>query len=107
MTDAAAQQQRIVRWRRPAVVFLLVVAAVLVVRAVADVWLGGAMNAEIARLEERHGPLQWDSARKVHPWKTWPRRFAPDNRARLIDAAAAHITEPPAEGERSTDDDDR
>jgi hypothetical protein len=92
MTDAPAQQQRIVRWRRRAVVFLLVVAAVLVVRAIADMWLGGAMNAEIARLEERHGPLQWDSVRKVHPWKTWPRRMSPNNRARLMDAAAARIT---------------
>ena len=92
MTDAQGEERRIVRWRRRAVVFLLVVAGVLVVRAIADMWLGGALNAEIARLEDRHGPLRWDSIRKIHPWKTWPRRFAPDNRARLIDAAAARIT---------------
>ena len=91
MTDAHAQP-RIVRWRRRAVVFLLVVGAVFVARAVADVWLGRALTAEIARLEERFGPLRWDSVRKVHPWKTWPRRMAPNNRARLMDAAAARIS---------------
>lgn len=92
MTNAQGEERRLVRWRRRTVVFLLVVAAVLVVRAIADMWLGGALNAEIARLEDRHGPLRWDSVRKIHPWKTWPRRMAPDNRARLIDAAAARIT---------------
>lgn len=30
--------------------------------------------------------------REIDPWKTWPRRAAPNNRARLIDAAAARIT---------------
>ena len=28
----------------------------------------------------------------MDPWKPWPRRAAPNNRARLIDAAAARIT---------------
>ncbi len=92
MTDAQRQEQRHVRWRRRAVVFLLVAAGVFAVRAIADVWLGRALSAEIARLEERFGPLRWDSVRKVHPWKTWPRPMAPDNRARLIDAAAARVT---------------
>ena len=91
MSDLQAQP-RIVRWRRRAVVVLLVAGAVFVARAVADVWLGRALTAEIARLEERFGPLRWDSVRKVHPWKTWPRRMAPNNRARLLDAAAARIT---------------
>ena len=92
MTDAHAQPGRIVRWRRRAVLFLLFMASVFVVRAVADVWLGRALSTEIARLEERFGPLRWDSIRKVHPWKTWPRRLASNNRARLMDAAAARIT---------------
>ena len=92
MTDAQGQERRLVRWRRRAVVLLLVVASVLVVRAIADVWLGRGLSAEIARLEDRYGPLRWDSVRKIHPWKTWPRRSAPDNRARLFDAAAARIT---------------
>ena len=91
MSDPQAQP-RIVRWRRRAVVVLLVAAAVFVARAGADVWLGRALTAEIARLEERFGPLRWDSVRKVHPYKTWPRRMAPNNRARLLDAAAARIT---------------
>lgn len=92
MTVEQGQDRRIVRWRRRAVVLLLVVAVGLVVRAIADMWLGGALNAEVARLENRHGPLRWDSVRRIEPWKKWPRRFAPDNRARLIDAAAARIT---------------
>jgi hypothetical protein len=92
MTDAQGQQRRIVRWRRRAVVLALIVGGVFIVRAMADVWLGRALSAEIAQLEERFGPLRWDSVRKVHPWKTWPRRMAPDNRARLMDAAAARIT---------------
>ena len=89
---AAQAQSRTVRWRRRAVVFLLVVGAVFVVRAIADIWLGRGLAGEIVRLEERFGPLRWDSVRKVHPWKTWPRRMAPNNRARLMDAAAARIS---------------
>ena len=92
MTVAPGREQGTVRWRRRTVILLLVVAGLFVVRAVADMWLGGALKAEIARLEDRHGPLRWDSVRKIDPWTTWPRRFAPDNRARLIDAAAARIT---------------
>ena len=92
MSDVQRQERRIVRWRRRAVVLLLIVAGVLVVRAIADVSLGRALSAEITRLEERFGPLRWDTVRKVQPWKTWPRRMAPDNRARLMDAAAARIT---------------
>jgi hypothetical protein len=81
-----------VRTRRVLVVLLILVLSTLAVRALADVWLGRRLEAEIARLEKQYGPLQWDSVRKVNPWKTWPRRIAPDNRARLLDAAAARIT---------------
>ena len=81
-----------IRARRLLVVLLLIVIALLAVRAVADIWLGRRLTAEIARLEEQYGPLQWDNVRKRNAWKVWPRRIAPENRARLIDAAAARIT---------------
>lgn len=81
-----------IRARRLIVLLLLIVIALLAVRAVADLWLGRRLTAEIARLEEQYGPLQWDNVRKRNAWRVWPRRIAPENRARLIDAAAARIT---------------
>jgi hypothetical protein len=66
--------------------------AVLAVRAVFDVWMGRRLNKEVARLEEQYGPLSWDPVRKLDAWKTWPRRIAPENRARMLDAAAARVT---------------
>ncbi|MBP8273232.1 MAG: hypothetical protein KAY59_02320 [Acidobacteria bacterium] len=81
-----------IRVRRLLVVVLLVVIALLAVRAVADIWLKGRSKTEIARLEEKYGPLQYDAVRNLRAWKSWPQRIAPENRARLIDAAAARIT---------------
>ncbi len=92
MTDAQPQRHWMVRGRRLAVIVVVVVLVFLVVRAVSDVWLGRRLNDEIARLDAKYGPLRWDTVRKVHPWKTWPRLMAPNNRARLMDAAAARVT---------------
>ena len=81
-----------IRARRLLVVLLLVVIALLAVRAVADIWLTRRTQTEVTRLEEKYGPLQYDAVRKLRAWKSWPQRIAPENRARLIDAAAARIT---------------
>lgn len=81
-----------IRVRRLLVVLLLVVIALLAVRAGADIWLSRRTQAEGARLEEKYGPLQYDAVRKLDAWKKWPRRIASENRARLIDAAAARVT---------------
>ncbi len=81
-----------IRARRLLVVLLIVVIALLAVRAVADIWLKRRSKTEIARLEEQYGPLQYDAVRKLRAWKSWPQRIAPENRARLIDAAAARVT---------------
>ena len=74
--------QWIVRCRRLLVIGFIVVFAALAARAVTDVWLGRRLEAETARLEK-----QYERERK-----TWPRRMAPENRARLLDAAAALVT---------------
>jgi hypothetical protein len=81
-----------VRSRRLLVILLICAFAVLAVRAVFDVWMGRRLNGEVARLEKQHGPLTWDPVRKLDAWKTWPRRIAPENRARMLDAAAARVT---------------
>lgn len=81
-----------IRARRLLVVLLIVVIALLVVRAVADIWLQRRTQTEVARLEEKYGPLQYDAVRKLDAWKKWPRRIASENRARMIDAAAARVT---------------
>lgn len=81
-----------IRVRRLLVVLVLVVIALLTVRALADFWLKRRTQTEVARLEEKYGPLQYDPVRKLRAWKSWPPRIAPENRARLIDAAAARIT---------------
>jgi hypothetical protein len=92
MTVVQSRARGIVRSRRLFVVILILVFAVLAVRAVSDVWMGRRLEAEIARLEQQYGPLRWDNVRKLDAWKTWPRRISPENRARMIDAAAARIT---------------
>lgn len=92
MTDIQPQKRWMVRSRRLFVVVLVLVFAVLAVRAVSAFWMGRRLTAEIARLEEQYGPLQWDNVRKLDAWKKWPRRIAPGNRARMMDAAAARIT---------------
>lgn len=81
-----------IRARRLLVVLLIVVIALLAVRALADLWLQRRTQAEAARLEEKYGPLQYDAVRKLDAWKKWPRRIASENRARMIDAAAARVT---------------
>lgn len=81
-----------VRTRRLVVLLLLIVIALLAVRAVADIWFRRRLQTEVARLEEKYGPLQYDAVRKLDAWKKWPRRIAPENRARMIDAAAARVT---------------
>src|SRR5579864_2131779 len=92
MSDVQPQGRWIVRSRRLFVAILVLAFAVLALRAVSDVWLGRRLDAEIARLEQQYGPLRWDNVRKIDPWKTWPRRISPENRARMMDAAAARIT---------------
>ncbi len=81
-----------IRARRLLVVLLIVVIALLAVRVVVDIWLSRRTQSEVARLEEKYGPLQYDAVRKLDAWKKWPRRIASENRARMIDAAAARIT---------------
>jgi len=92
MTNGQSQRRWFVRGRRLTVVVIIGLLALLAVRAVVDIWLGRRLTAEVARLEAKYGPLQWDSERNIHVWKTWPRRLAADNRARLLDAAAARVT---------------
>lgn len=68
-------------WRRIALVLVVSVAAVLVVRAVANVWIGHRLNQEISRLEKVYGRLD--------PASLAPPRVAPsENRARVMRAAA-------------------
>lgn len=81
-----------VRARRLFVLVLLIVIGLLAVRAVADFWLGRRTTHALARLEEKYGPLRYDPVRKLDAWKKWPRRIASENRARIIDAAAARVT---------------
>ena len=92
MTDVRPSARWIVRTGDCSSSSSLCVFALLAVRAVFDVWMGRRLNDEIARLETQYGPLKWDPVRKLNAWKTWPRRLAPENRARLMDAAAARIT---------------
>jgi len=92
MNDVRPSKGWIVRGRRLLVILLLFIFAVLAVRAALDVWMGRRLNDQIARLEKQYGPLRWDPVRKLDAWKTWPRRIAPENRARMIDAAAARVT---------------
>jgi len=80
-----------VRTRRLLVIILIVVFSVLAVRTVLDIWMGRRLNDEIARLETQYGPLRWDPVRKRNPWRGWPRWLSPENRARMIDAAAARV----------------
>jgi hypothetical protein len=92
MTDVRPLRRWPVRARHLLVIVLIVAFAVLAVRVVFDVWMGRRLNHEIARLEKQYGPLRWDPVRKLDAWKRWPRRIAPDNRARMLDAAAARVT---------------
>ena len=92
MTDVRPLNRWLVHSRRLLVIALILAFAVLAVRAVFDLWMGRRLNDEIARLEKQYGPLKWDPVRKLDAWKKWPRRIAPDNRARMIDAAAARVT---------------
>jgi hypothetical protein len=85
-------KRRMLLSRRLLVILFVFVFAVLAVRAVFDVWMGLRLNDEIAQLEKQYGPLAWDPVRKLDAWRTWPRRIAPNNRARMMDAAAARIT---------------
>jgi len=85
-------KQRMVRSRRLIVILLVFFFAVLAMRAVFDVLMGRRLNDEITRLEKQYGPLAWDPVRKLDAWRTRPGRTAPDNRARMMDAAAARIT---------------
>lgn len=92
MADMKPSKRWVVRGRRVLVVLLLLVIAVFAVRAVFDIWMGRRLNDEIARIEKQYGPLRYDPVRKLDAWKKWPMRIAPDNRARVLDAAAASIT---------------
>ncbi len=92
MNDAQPVTSRAVRIRRLVVILLIVVIAVLAVRTVLDVWTGRRLKSEIAQLEKQYGPLAWDPVRKIDAWRYWPRRLAPENRARMLDAAAARVT---------------
>jgi hypothetical protein len=92
MADTKSAKRWMVRGRRVLVILLLAVIAVLGARAVFDIWMGRRLKDEIARVEKQYGPLRYDPVRKLDAWKKWPRRVAPDNRARILDAAAASIT---------------
>jgi hypothetical protein len=92
MADMKPSKRWMVRGRRALVILLLAAIAVLVARAVFDIWMGRRLNDEIAWVEQRYGPLRYDPVRKLDAWKKWPMRIAPDNRARILDAAAASIT---------------
>lgn len=85
-------KQKMLQNRRRIVIILVLVFAVLAVRAGFDVWMGRQLGNEISQLEKQYGPLAWDPVRKLDAWRTWPRRIAPYNRARLLDAAAARVT---------------
>jgi hypothetical protein len=92
MADMKPSKRWMVRGRRVLVILLLAVIAVLAARAVSDIWMGRRLKDEIARVEKQYGPLRYDPVRKLDAWKKWPMRIAPDNRARMLDAAAASIT---------------
>jgi hypothetical protein len=92
MADMKPSKRWVVRGRRVLVLLLLLVIALLALRAVFDIWMGRRLNDEIARIEKHYGPLRYDPVRKLDAWKKWPDRLAPDNRARVLDAAAASIT---------------
>lgn len=92
MADMKSSKRWMVRGRRLLVILLLAGIAVLAARAVFDIWMGRRLNDEIARVEKQYGPLRYDPVRKLDAWKKWPMRIAPDNRARILDAAAASIT---------------
>jgi hypothetical protein len=85
-------KQKMLKNRRRIVIILIVVFTLLTVRAGSDVWMGQQLKNESSRLEKQYGPLAWDPVRKHDAWRTWPRRIAPINRARLLDAAAARVT---------------
>ncbi len=91
MNDVQPSRRSPVQGRRLLVIILIVVLALLGVRTVLDIWMGRRLNGEITRLEKRYGALRWDPVRKVNPWRGWPRRLSPENRARVIDAAAASV----------------
>jgi hypothetical protein len=68
-------------WRRVALMLLVLAGAVLVVRAVATIWIGYRLHHEIVRLEKLYGRLD--------PATLAPPRVAPaENRARAMRAAA-------------------
>jgi hypothetical protein len=92
MTDAKPSGRWLIRGRRVAVVVLILGAVLFGARAIADLWFGRQLTSEVARIEKQYGPLRYDPVRKVDAWKKWPRGTAPDNRARVLDAAAASVT---------------
>jgi hypothetical protein len=85
-------KQKMLKNRRRIVIILVFVFAVLAVRAGFDIWMGRQLSNEISQLEKQYGPLAWDPVHKLDAWRTWPRRIAPINRARMLDAAAARVT---------------
>lgn len=85
-------KQKMLKNRRRIVILLAFVFAVLILRAGLDVWMGRQLKAEILQLEKKYGPLVWDPVRKLDAWRTWPGRFSPINRARMMSAAAARVT---------------
>jgi hypothetical protein len=77
-------------WRRMALALLILVAALLVVRAALDLWAGRELNAEVARLGTVYGRL--DPATLALP------RVPPsENRARVMRAAASLLSVDDAE----------
>src|SRR5512140_637776 len=92
MEDVKPPKHWIVRSRRVLVALLLLGIEGLGARAALDAWMGRRLGDEIARLEKQYGPLRYDPIRKIDAWRRWPRETAPDNRARILDAAAASIT---------------
>jgi hypothetical protein len=92
MEARAPSRSWLVRGRRATVVLLILLTLLFGARAILDAWMGSRLNDAIARIEKQYGPLRYDPVRKLDAWKKWPRRIAPDNRARLLDAAAASVT---------------
>jgi hypothetical protein len=85
-------KQEMLKNRRRIVILLVLVFAVLILRAGLDLWMGRQLKSEILQLERKYGPLVWDPVRKLDAWRTWPGRFSPINRARMLSAAAARVT---------------
>ena len=69
-------------WRRTAVILLALAAVLLVVRGVANVWIGHQLNEEVSRLEKLYGRL--DMASLAPPYVP-----PAENRARVVRAAAS------------------